>query len=131
MKKLLFVLAGFVILVSISCNKSNNDTDVTYTTSYLVTSLGDVTMDTIMYMDANGDEKYEMGTSSLNMSFETKNGYHAKLYLSGTTNKGSCGILVGVEKVGESGYIKFAVDSTSSTTPQHFTFHKEFYSLGK
>ncbi len=133
MQKIAFILLAIMILGSISCNNSNDtpDPDVIYTIEYEVASTGDVTVDTIMYLDVNGDDKYVLGASNWGHSFEQKNGYHAKLYISGTITSGKCGYSIGVKRDGESGYVAIAADSTSSTSALHFKFLREFASSGK
>lgn len=92
MKKLINLFLAIMVIATISCNKSDDDTHVeNYTIQYSVTSSTPVEMDTIMYMDVNGTEQYLIGEGSFTHSFtQPSNNYHGKLYVSGNSgNNGS------------------------------------------
>jgi len=96
MKNLYLLFVAMAVLTFTSCSSSNSDdptpTPTNYTIIYKVVSTGTVMMDTIMYMDANGREKYIVGESQLDTSFTMpSNNYHAKFYMRGEIGEmGSC-----------------------------------------
>lgn len=103
MKNLAFIVVATIFLSSLSCSTSSDDPPapdpvVDYTIKYSVVSTGDnVVVDTIMYMDADGVEKYVFGEKNFEHSFvKPSNNYHAKFYISGKVTNGSCeyGLLI-------------------------------------
>ncbi len=102
MKNLAFIVVATILLSSLSCSTSSDDPTpdpvVDYTIKYSVVSTGDnVVVDTIMYMDADGVEKYVFGEKNFEHSFvKLSNNYHAKFYISGKVTNGSCeyGLLI-------------------------------------
>ncbi len=96
MKNLLFLFVAMAVLTFSSCSSSSSDdptpTPTNYTIIYKVVSTGTVMMDTIMYLDASGVEKYLIGEDQLDISFESpSNNYHAKFYMRGEIDgSGSC-----------------------------------------
>lgn len=125
MKKISFILVAFIILCSVSCKKSTTDTpvDVTYTVKYSVVSTGNVTVDTIIYMNYSGVEETLLGQARFTHSFESENGYHGKLYVSGTTVNGSCSY--GLIVLTDGGIYYIDSTSTSSSQPLHFHYLAE------
>lgn len=123
MKKL--VVLFLVAIIGISCSKSDDDeVQTTYTVSYSVTSTGDVAVDTIMYMNESGSEVVLLDQNNFNLSFNSVNNYHGKIYVSGMVNNGECDYCL---KILEGGGIN-SLDSsgTISTSPMHFTFSSEY-----
>lgn len=88
MKNVLFLFIALAIVTFASCSDSSSDnptpTPTNYTIIYKVVSTGTVDMDTIMYLDADGVEKYVLGEDHLDISFvKPSNNYHAKFYMRG------------------------------------------------
>lgn len=130
MKKLTYVLVAFVIMVSVSCKKSSDTpSNVTYTVKYEVVSIGDtsgnVTIDTIIYLNSNGVEVILEGETQFSHSFEVENTYHGKLYVSGLTkDNGSC--THGLQILKEGGLFRDNTVVTSTSFPVSFKFKGEF-----
>ncbi len=124
MKKLVFVLIVTILFGSVSCKKSEDPADITYTVKYSVVSTGDVTIDTIIYVNSGGAEVLLLAQSQLAQSFESINGYHGKLYVSGTTTNGSCAHSVQILQ--DSGIIKDNSSVSESTVTISFKYLGEF-----
>lgn len=96
MKNVLILFIALAVVTFSSCSDSSSDdptpTPENYTIVYKVVSTGTVDMDTIMYMDAEGVEKYVLGEDHLDISFESPStNYHAKFYMRGEIGDlGSC-----------------------------------------
>lgn len=103
MKNVLFLFVAMAVITFSSCSSSSSDdptptpTPTNYTIIYKVVSTGTIDMDTIMYLDADGVEKYVIGEDHLDISFESpSNNYHAKFYMSGEVGTfGNCTYTVG------------------------------------
>ena len=94
MKNITLILIAAIFFATTSCNKSSDDNpDVTnYTIKYSFVSTGNVTVDTIAYVDVNGEEKYVFGETQFSHSFtQPSNNYKAKFYVSlVNSDNGSC-----------------------------------------
>ncbi len=124
MKKLTFILVATVMLASISCKKTNDTEDITYTVKYSVVSTGDVTVDSIIYVNSSGAEVLLLDQNQFAQSFESVNSYHGKLFVSGTTTNGSCAHSVQILR-GE-GIIKDNSSVSESNVPIWFQYLGEF-----
>ncbi len=83
MKKLAFAFLAIITVISFSCKKSDTpdpSENVTYTVKYSVVSTGDVTVDTIIYLNSNGVEETLLNQNQFSHSFNSENSYHGKLY---------------------------------------------------
>ena len=128
MKKLIFILVATILLSSLSCSTSSDDPTpdpvVDYTIKYSVVSTGDVVVDTIMYMDADGTEKYVLDEKDFEHSFvKPSNNYHAKFYISGKTINGTCSYGLYILDKDESSV--YTDNNESGTTNVNFTFSSE------
>ncbi|MAE07959.1 MAG: hypothetical protein CL661_04270 [Bacteroidetes bacterium] len=128
MKKLVYILVAVIILGSISCKKSNDDSPPptpNYTIKYSVVSTGDVEMDTIKYMDSDGIEKYLLGESNFEHTFvQPATNYHGKIYISGEIINGSCNYYLSITD--EDGDIQDIKDGgKSSNLPLSFKWWAE------
>lgn len=125
MKKLVFLLASIIIIGAISCKKSNNDsdTDVIYTVEYSVISIDSVKVDTIKYMNVDGNEITITEQNNFNHSFESKNGYHGYLFVSGTVYNGSCSYSLKI--LNDTSLVDILQDNTTSTSTSHFAWWRE------
>jgi len=125
MKKLVIILIAFIMLGSLSCKKTTDTpADVTYTVKYSVVSIGDVVVDTIIYLNSAGVEETLVNQNQFSHSFESVNSYHGKLHLSGKTNNGSCDYGLQILEVGE--IIKDNSSGSQSTVPVVFSFSAEY-----
>lgn len=129
MKKLAFIIVAALLLGSMSCDNSTDDPPtpvVDYTIKYSVVSTGDVVMDTIMYLDADGVEKYVLGEKNFAHSFvKPSTNYHGKMYVSGDVVNGKCAYSLLVEQK-DGSYAQMNIDSTSSTISISFKWSAEF-----
>jgi len=116
MKYLFTILLATAVIFNFSCKKDSDDPVEDYSIKYTVVSNDSVKMDTIMYLDADGVEKYLFGEGNLTHSFtQPSNNYHAKLYVSGNTgNIGSSNYSVQVLDQ-DSGVVDLKESSTSGT----------------
>ena len=129
MRRLSIFLGVIALLTIMSCKTTNNDNPTPtedYTIKYSVASTGNVVIDTIMYMDVDGVEKYELGKTNFEHSFvQPSTNYHAKLYISGTVEDGSCDYSCLVENK-DGGIVSIRSSGTSSTSPSSFKWVAEF-----
>ncbi len=127
-KKLVFAFLAIITVISFSCKKSDTpdpSENVTYTVKYSVVSTGDVTVDTIIYLNSNGVEETLLNQNQFSHSFNSENSYHGKLYISGsTTNNGNCEY--GFQILQGDDVIKDNSSGSQSSTPVGFTFSGEF-----
>ncbi len=107
----------------VSCSDSDPDDPepvVNYTIEYTVVSTGDVTVDTIKYINVDGEFVYVLGETQFNHSFtQPSNNYHAEFYISGAIgDSGNCSFAVKVIEP-DSSYADIDSDEASN---KHQTF---------
>jgi hypothetical protein len=128
MKRIATILLVTILATSIlSCSKSDDDsTPENYTIEYTVISVHNVTMDTIKYINVDGEFVYVLGEANFNHSFkQPSNNYHAEMYLSGAIgDSGTCNYAVKVIQPDGS----FAdMEADLSDTPNHgFSWSQKF-----
>ena len=127
MRNITLILVAIIFMAVTSCNKSSDDnSDVTnYTINYSLVSTGNVTIDTIAYVDVNGEEKYVFGETQFSHSFtQPSNNYKAKFYVSGSNgDNGSCNYSSSVDN--EEG-LSVALKLYDTSFPGAFRWDSEF-----
>lgn len=126
MKFITTVLLVVAIIFTMSCKKSSNDPVDEYTIKYKVTSIGDITMDTIMYLDVNGAIQFLTGETNFSHMFnQPSNNYGAKLYVDGEIGaSGNCTYSIRILDK-DSIEVKFE-EGYSNTPNSHFVWLREF-----
>ncbi len=123
MRNLLLLATAILFIGITSCKKDDDSEKKTYTIKYEVMSTGDVAVDTIKYMDSNNQEVTLVGQTDFSHSFTSVTNYHAKLYVSGTTNNGKCEYEMSV--LLQEAIIGTKMSDTESTFPVGFSWMGE------
>ncbi len=123
MRSLILLATAILVFGITSCSKDDESEKKTYTIKYEVKSTGDVTIDTIQYMDSDNQEVTLIGQENFSHSFTSITNYHAKLYVSGITNNGNCEYEMSVLNEGD--VIGTKMSNTESTSPVNFSWMGE------
>lgn len=89
-KLVVLFVAGFFLLLTTACNKDDDDVQpaIPWQVEYAVSSVGDVTIDRIIYLDETGGTQIVENERDFRLLLDAESGFVARLVVEGTATAG-------------------------------------------